>query len=1002
MHDAKNTFVEGGSVGGNKSIEYTGKSEETKKGVENFRMMKKRRREGSQEPDFYSSPERYKAPFLSIPKELLQCLKEGLANEIIIISSHRKGKLVSENQGKFDIFNRTFGKFPNCKISIYEVGIDKERGEGYERNTPHRSACKNLGSDKIFVLPDYKYSRQTQAPNIYHVKTTVSDVKDSDFAIAALELKNKQLEKDLKSIQQQRERENKNILNDWRRSDDISSIKKSLQETENFAEIETVKKKYLEKGGVISQLFQQVVDIYLEGKKIPLAGFHPLTKIIQKIYDIFVPLGYQVVESPEIESEECNFNKLNMPPHHPARAMQDTFYLNNNLLLRTHTTNIQSRILSENPNQELKIISAGKVYRRDDDDATHTHQFTQVDCFVVGKEISFAHLKGTLELLVKEIFGKKHFIRFRPSYFPFTEPSVEVDAACVRCQQRVEIAGAGLIHPQVLSNCGYDNQKFTGFAFAFGLERLLMIKEGVEDILGAVKEAISYESNALMIYLGAPQNARHRVALTELKIPEFKRVLVENKIDIDNVIVHGPYVLNMANAAREDIFSWSVEFLKKEIDRMEKIGLKTIVLHPGSAVDTPVNDSLSQLAKGINLVLRDNSTVRIALETMCGRGSEIGVSFEQLKHIMDKIEQKERIVIHVNDSSQELGAKIDRHENIGFGNIEANETPLEAAKREVFEETNLIIEDLEIVGEQAFDTKKPELPSDISADFALTLALPISYQTKQKPHQIAQEIIKATACPDLEYTITEQGYLNFRFPTSHFEHFFSETLVQEGQNLQAHFRHAFIGNTLANVYQFCGYQVVREYYINDRGGQINSLVNSVYYFYHQLQNITLLSSEKVTYAGQSSQEVAQKLITKWGRADHHGTIARLKSAYQLLDHKPESLQIILVQIVNLLIKEGHTKRFSKREGNTIELAEALQYMDIDQLKFFLLEKEPNQPLSINTELLKENKEKTRLYYIQYAYARCHQIFQKAQTKEKIVEENKPHHLVNYLYELARA
>ena len=209
-----------------------------------------------------------------------------------------------------------------------------------------------------------------------------------------------------------------------------------------------------------------------------------------------------------------------------------------------------------------------------------------------------------------------------------------------------------------------------------------------------------------MIYLGAPQNARRRVALTELKIPEFKQVLVENKIEADNVIVHGPYVLNMANVAREDIFSWSVEFLKKELAKMEKIGLKTIILHPGSAVNTPVNESLSQLAKGINLVLEDTSTVRIALETMCGRGSEIGVNFEQLKYIMDRIEQKERVgvcwdtchlytagydiknnletvikefdqkiglsklwVIHVNDSAQELGAKIDRHENIGFGNI---------------------------------------------------------------------------------------------------------------------------------------------------------------------------------------------------------------------------------------------------------------------------------------------------------------------------------------------
>ncbi|CAI2161732.1 1303_t:CDS:1 [Funneliformis geosporum] len=162
-------------------------------------------------------------------------------------------------------------------------------------------------------------------------------------------------------------------------------------------------------------------------------------------------------------------------------------------------------------------------------------------------------------------------------------------------------------------------------------------------LLGAVKEAVSYDANALMIYLGAPQNTRRRFALTELKIPEFKKILTKNKIDIDNVIVHGPYVLNMANAAREDIFLWSVEFLKKEISRMEKIGLKTIVLHPGSRVDTPVEEALSQLAKGINLTLENTSTVRIALETMCGRGSEIGINFEQLKYIMDRVEQKERV-----------------------------------------------------------------------------------------------------------------------------------------------------------------------------------------------------------------------------------------------------------------------------------------------------------------------------------------------------------------------
>lgn len=184
------------------------------------------------------------------------------------------------------------------------------------------------------------------------------------------------------------------------------------------------------------QLLKEKIDITLEGKSLPGAYLHPLTQLTQKIYTIFLRLGYQIIESPEIETEENNFTKLNMPPGHPARDMQDTFYLSHNLLLRTHTTNIQSRILCQNPNTELKVISAGKVYRRDEDDATHTHQFTQVDCLVTGKDISLSHLKGTLELLVHELFGERQIIRLRPSYFPFTEPSIELDAACLHCQQK--------------------------------------------------------------------------------------------------------------------------------------------------------------------------------------------------------------------------------------------------------------------------------------------------------------------------------------------------------------------------------------------------------------------------------------------------------------------------------------------------------------------------------------------------------------------------------------
>src|SRR5437763_297760 len=176
------------------------------------------------------------------------------------------------------------------------------------------------------------------------------------------------------------------------------------------------------------------INIFLEGKKIPITFYHPLTQMTEKIYEIFLRLGYSFFESSEIETEENNFNLLNMPRFHPARTMHDTFYLNDNLLLRTHTTNIQPYLMKKNINKELRVITMGKVYRRDNDDPSHTHQFMQFDCFVVEKETkfthSFAHLKGTIEFFIKEIFRKKK-IRFRPSYFPFTEPSVELDIECI-------------------------------------------------------------------------------------------------------------------------------------------------------------------------------------------------------------------------------------------------------------------------------------------------------------------------------------------------------------------------------------------------------------------------------------------------------------------------------------------------------------------------------------------------------------------------------------------
>lgn len=468
-----------------------------------------------------------------------------------------------------------------------------------------------------------------------------------------------------------------------------------------------------------------------------------------------------------------------------------------------------------------------------------------------------------------------------------------------------------------------------------------------------------------------------------------------------------------------------------------------------------------------------------------------------------------------------------------------------------------------------------DLPENVMGDFALTLALPISHKNKKNPSEIAAEIVKLNEYPGLEWTITEQGYINFRLPFSYYQQFLVQTWQEKGQNLRgdkknlrvnleyvstnptgnlhlAHFRHAFLGNALANVYQFCGYEVVREYYINDRGGQITSLVNSVYYFYHKLQNISLPNSANNDYSNKNTEEIAGKLIKKWGNkylnvsldkelffiwkkeilkivltsirhdlekcgvkfdnwfsetslyeenkhlsllqglekknlicqqeeatffrsswggdekdrviikkdgnytyffsdilyhldklqrsdkiiniwgADHHGFIARLKSACQLLGYRAETIQIILVQIVNLLTPEGDTKKFSKRLGNTISLEETLKYLNLNQLKFYLLEKEPSQPLAINTELLKENQEKTRLYYLQYAHARCQQLISKAQEKnldknsfqidllgekekkvlnllirfpsilEKITEEDKHHYLIYYLNELANS
>ncbi|QOS97272.1 phenylalanine--tRNA ligase subunit alpha [Brevibacterium sp. JNUCC-42] len=242
-----------------------------------------------------------------------------------------------------------------------------------------------------------------------------------------------------------------------------------------------------------AKLSKQSIDVTLPGRPVPTGTMHPLSRIIEELEDIFIGLGYEVAEGPEVELDHYNFEMLNLPKGHPARDMQDSFYITEELLLRTHTSPVQARtMLKKEGKTPVKIICPGKVYRRDDDDATHSHQFTQIEGLVVGKGISMSDLKGTLLTFAKQMFGEDQQIRLRPSFFPFTEPSVEVDIQCVICHGEgcrickqtgwIEILGAGMVHPRVLEMAGYNPQEVSGFAFGMGVERIAMLKYGIEDI----------------------------------------------------------------------------------------------------------------------------------------------------------------------------------------------------------------------------------------------------------------------------------------------------------------------------------------------------------------------------------------------------------------------------------------------------------------------------------------------------------------------------------------
>lgn len=228
------------------------------------------------------------------------------------------------------------------------------------------------------------------------------------------------------------------------------------------------------------KLAKESLDVTLPGVMFNSGSKHLLTKVIEDFEDFFIGLGYEIKDGPEVESDYYNFEMLNLDKDHPARNMQDTFYVDVNHLLRTHTSPVQVRTMEKAEGKPIQIICPGKVYRRDEDDQYHSHQFMQIEGLVIGEGINMTHLKGTLLAITKHFFGEDKEIRLRPSYFPFTEPSVEVDV--FDGEGYVELLGAGMVHPKVLQMSGYNPEVVTGFAFGIGLERLVMIKYGLDDI----------------------------------------------------------------------------------------------------------------------------------------------------------------------------------------------------------------------------------------------------------------------------------------------------------------------------------------------------------------------------------------------------------------------------------------------------------------------------------------------------------------------------------------
>ncbi len=261
-----------------------------------------------------------------------------------------------------------------------------------------------------------------------------------------------------------------------------NKVNELVNEAENKLNNEILNKK----------LEEETIDITLPSNKKKRGSIHPFNMIVHEIEDLFVSMGYDVLDGPELETDEYCFQRLNIPLGHPVRDTQDSFYVDVDWLLRTQTSSVQARCMEANKEKgPIRMICPGKTYRRDDD-ATHSHQFGQFEGLVIDEHITLADLKGTLEIMAKKLLGEKTIVRFRPSYFPFTEPSVEVDVSCFKCGGKgcslckntgwIELLGAGMVHPNVLKSNGYDPNKYSGFAFGTGIDRLAMMKYSIPDI----------------------------------------------------------------------------------------------------------------------------------------------------------------------------------------------------------------------------------------------------------------------------------------------------------------------------------------------------------------------------------------------------------------------------------------------------------------------------------------------------------------------------------------